>query len=171
MGPLEAAATDFLSRRRLAICGVARAGGNPANLIYRRLRRDGYDVVAVNPNADEVEGDRCYRSVRRIPGTLDGVVIATPPDAAARVVEDCAAAGVARVWIHRSFGVGSVSNEAVEACGAAGMAVIAGGCPMMFLTPVDVGHRCMRWMLGAAGRLPDAGAYVARAGRPPFTLY
>jgi uncharacterized protein len=158
MHELKAAAAEFLSHRRLAVCGVARGGGNPANLIYRRLRGDGYEVVAVNPNADEVEGDRCFRSVERIPGRVDGVVIATPPEATADVVAECARAGVPRVWIHRSFGAGSVSEEAVAVARAAGMAVIAGACPMMFLEPVDLGHRCMRWILGATGKLPDAAA-------------
>jgi uncharacterized protein len=160
MQELRAAAAEFLSYRRLAVCGVARDGGNPANLIYRRLRTDGYDVVPVNPSADAVEGDRCFHSVVEIPGVVEGVVIATPPDAALTVVEECVAAGVPRVWIHRSFGAGSVSEEAVAACAAAGIGVIAGACPMMFLEPVDLGHRCMRWLLGATGKLPETQAQV-----------
>jgi uncharacterized protein len=159
MKELKEAAAQFLSYRRLAVCGVARDGGNPANLVYRRLRGDGYDVVAVNPLADEVEGDRCYHSVGEIPGVVEGVVIATPPGATLQVVQECAAAGVHRIWIHRSFGAGSVSEEAVAACGAAGVAVIAGACPMMFLEPVDLGHRCMRWILGATKKLPDVPAH------------
>jgi uncharacterized protein len=160
MQELKAAAAEFLSYRRLAVCGVARDGGNPANLIYRRLRDDGYEVLPVNPSADAVEGDRCFHSVMEIPGVVEGVVIATPPEAALSVVEECVAAGVPRVWIHRSFGAGSVTAEAVAACRAAGIAVIAGACPMMFLDPVDLGHRCMRWILGTTGKLPKALAHA-----------
>jgi uncharacterized protein len=163
MTELKRAALEFLSHRRLAVAGVARDGANPANLIYRRLRRDGYEVFPVNPSASEVEGDVCYASVSGIPGGADGVVIATPPGATAGVVEECAAAGIPRVWIHRSFGTGSVSGEAVAACERHGIEVIAGACPMMFLDPVDVGHRCMRWLLGATGKLPDVGC---GAGEP-----
>jgi uncharacterized protein len=155
MTGLKAAATGFLAHRRLAVAGVARDGANPANLIYRRLRTDGYHVFPVNPNAEQVEGDRCYGSVSRIPGGVEGVVIATPPAAAMDVVADCVAARVPRIWIHRSFGAGSVSAEAVELCRKEGIPVIAGGCPMMFLEPVDLGHRCMRWILGVAGKLPE----------------
>src|SRR3712207_8707403 len=39
----------------------------PANLIYRRLRDTGHEVFAVNPNADEVEGDPCYPSITALP--------------------------------------------------------------------------------------------------------
>jgi uncharacterized protein len=157
MVELEKAARDFLRHRRLAVAGVSRTGSNPANLIYRRLRREGYQVFPVNPGASEVEGDPCHPSVGRIPQGVEGVVIATPPEAAGEVVRDCVGAGVTRLWIHRSFGAGSVSREAVEMCEAHGISVIAGGCTMMFLDPVDLGHRCMRWILGATGKLPDGG--------------
>jgi uncharacterized protein len=155
MDGLREAAAAFLGQRRIAVAGVARDGGNPANIIYRRLRGAGYDVFAVNPNAVEAEGDPCHASVTRIPGGVDGVVIATPPWATLAVVQDCVEAGVPRVWIHRSFGTGSVSTEAVDRCRSAGIELIPGACPMMFLDPVDTGHRCMRWLLGAMKALPN----------------
>jgi hypothetical protein len=56
--------------------------------------------------------------------------------------------------MHRSFGAGSVSKTAVQFCHEHGIAVIPGGCPMMFCRPVDFGHRCMRWVLTLNGGLP-----------------
>ena len=67
MTNLERTAAEFLSHRRIAVAGVARGGDTAANIVYRRLRRDGYDVFAVNPNAAEVEGDLCYASVAELP--------------------------------------------------------------------------------------------------------
>jgi len=72
----------------------------------------------------------------------------------ASVVDDCAAVGVRRVWLHRSFGEGSVSGEAIERCRAHGISVIPGGCPMMHCAPVDPGHACMRAALRLFGSLP-----------------
>jgi uncharacterized protein len=72
-------------------------------------------------------------------------------------VRDCVAAGVQRIWLHRSFGTGSVSDEAVALAEREGLRVIAGACPMMFLQPVDLPHRCMKWVLGATGKLPHTG--------------
>lgn len=154
MDELRAEAAAFLAVRRIAVAGVARDGRNPANLIYRRLREEGYEVVPLNPSADEVEGDPCYASLLAVPGDVEGVVIATPPDATLGIVEDCVAAGVRRVWIHRSFGEGSFCSEAVELCRREAIAVIPGACPMMFLDPVDMGHRCMRWVLKVTKNLP-----------------
>jgi uncharacterized protein len=166
MDRLKAAAAEFLAQRRIAVVGVARDGKNPANLIYRRLRDAGHEVFAVNPRATEVEGVQAFASVGGIPGGVDGVVIATPPAATEAVVAECAAAGVRRVWIHRSLGTGSVSPEAVALGQRLGMAVIDGACPMMFLDPVDAGHRCMRWLLGVMGKLPDGASYESPAPTP-----
>jgi uncharacterized protein len=167
MNDLRRAAADFLAQRRIAVAGVARDGGSAANVVYRRLREKGYEVFALNPSANEVEGDRCYASVGAVPGGVDGVVIGTPPQSGEPVVRDCLAAGVPRVWFHRSFGTGSVSADAVALAEREGLAVIAGACPMMFIEPVDPAHRCMRWVLGAIGRLPDTTAYSPAVGSPP----
>jgi hypothetical protein len=67
----------------------------------------------------------------------------------------CAAHGVTHVWFHRSFGQGSVSDEAVRECREHGMVPIVGGCPLMYAEPVDVAHRCMRWWLRWVQRVPD----------------
>ena len=143
----------FLSGRRFAVAGVSRDPKQPANHIYRRLRDAGYEVAATNPATHVVEGDPCYPDLASVPGELDGVVIATAPAATGEVVRACAERGVKRVWMHRSFGEGSVSDEAVSWARAHGMDVIVGGCPMMFCEPVDFGHRCMAWFLGVRGRI------------------
>jgi hypothetical protein len=61
---------------------------------------------------------------------------------------------VKRVWFHRSFGDGSVSEEAVSECERLGIESIVGGCPLMFCDPVDIGHKCMRWWFQRSGRVP-----------------
>src|SRR3712207_5254126 len=107
MPTLRKSADAFLAHTRIAVAGVSRDSKQPANLIYRRLRDTGHDVFAVNPNADEVEGDRCYPDVTALPSGVDGVVIVTRPEVAVDVVADCVRAGVPRVWLHRGIGPGS----------------------------------------------------------------
>lgn len=153
----NAAVEDFLAQKRIAVAGVSRSKSEAANAVYRKLRGAGYQVFAVNPNAKEVEGDACYPDLGSVPGGVDGVVIATHPAVSEQVARECAELGISRVWMHRSFGQGSVSDEAVRVCRENGIAVIPGGCPLMFCEPVDFGHRCMRWFLGVRGRLPQNG--------------
>jgi predicted CoA-binding protein len=154
MRPVPDQVARFLSGRCFAVAGVSRDRKQAANAIYRKLRDSGYEVVPVNPNAGEVEGERCYPSLASVPGAIEGLVVATHPSVAVEVVRQCAEHGVRRVWFHRSFGQGSVSTEAVNACEARGLECIVGGCPLMYCRPVDPFHRCMRWLLGLRGRVP-----------------
>ena len=144
----------FLRGRRFAVAGVSRQPSQAANAVFGKLRRTGYEVFPINPHASEVEGARCYDTVTAVPGPLDGVVIATAPNIAIEIVRQCREHGVRQVWFHRSFGNGSVSEEAVRECHAHGIDCIVGGCPLMFCEPVDPGHRCMRWWLQWQGRVP-----------------
>lgn len=155
MQGIREAAAEFLAGRRIAVTGVSRhPESHGANVVYRRLRDRGYEVFAVNPNADEVEGDRAYDALADIPGGVDGVVIGTRPESAEATVRECADLGVTRVWMHRGPGAGSVSPEAAAWGRAHGITVIDGGCPCMFAPTADAGHRVMRMVLTLAGNVP-----------------
>jgi hypothetical protein len=145
---------DFLAQKRIAVAGVSRTKQDAANLIYQKLRGAGYEVYAINPNADTVEGDQCYPDLKSTPQPADALVVVNKPEVVEKLVREADAAGIRRVWMHRSPMGNSVSKEAVQYCQEHNMAVIAGGCPMMFCPPVDFGHKCMRWFMGAFGALP-----------------
>lgn len=155
MQGIKDAATEFLSHRRVAVTGVSRKpGSHGSNVVYQRLKDRGYDVFAVNPNAETVEGDRAYRDLAGIPGGVEAVVIGTRPDAALGTMKECAALGVEHVWMHRSIDRGSVSEEATAWGRSHGIHVIDGGCPLMFGTVSDSGHRAMRRVLTLTGKVP-----------------
>lgn len=145
---------EFLRGKRIAVAGVSRGQPQPANFIFRKLRDAGYETFPVNPRATEVEGVTCYPDLAAIPGPLDGVVVSTHPDLAVELVRQAAERGTRRIWLHRSFGQGSVSDAAVGECAARGITCLAGGCPLMYVEPVDVFHRCFRWWLRWRGRAP-----------------
>ncbi len=149
------AATQFLSSRRIAVTGVSRnAAGHGSNAVYLRLRERGYEVFAVNPNADRVEGDRCYPDLHAIPGGVEAVVIATRPEHADPTMRECAELGVKQVWMHRAFGAGSVSATAATFGRQQGMTVIDGGCPLMFAPAADRAHSMMCRLLTLTGKVP-----------------
>ena len=155
MGSIEHAAEEFLSQRRIAVTGVSRSGGgNAANGIYTRLRDRGYEVFAVNPNAEEVEGDPCFADLASIAGGIDGVIVATHPDHSEATVRECIELGVERVWMHHGPADTSVDPGAVELGRVNGIRVIDGGCPLMFGPTKDIAHRCMRSVLTLFGRMP-----------------
>lgn len=145
---------EFLQCKVVAVVGVSRNANQPANAIFRKMKSSGFTVFPVNPNIGEVEGVACYPDVFSPPLKIQGAVVVTHPDKTAEVVRQCVAAGIDQIWIHRSFGQGSVSEEAVRVCERENVNCLVGGCPMMYCKPVDLGHKCMRWMLGLRHRLP-----------------
>ena len=153
MQSVNEAASAFLASKRVAVTGVSRAAkGHGSNAVYQRLRARGYDVYAVNPNADRVEGDRCYPDLASIPGGVEAVVIGTRPELAEDAVRQCVDLGIKHVWMHRGPGAGSVSHAATRYGREHGITVIDGGCPLMFGPTADVGHKIMRLVF--AGHVP-----------------
>lgn len=152
---IREAADRFLTNERIAITGVSRDPTNHGgNVVYQRLRERGYEVFAVNPNADAVEGDPCFTDLKTIPGGVDAVVIATRPALAEQTMRECVDLGISQVWMHRTFGAGSVSDEATAYGRARGVTVIDGGCPLMFSPCDDGGHRLMRRVFTWTGKVP-----------------
>lgn len=153
MQPVKEAASEFLANKRVAVTGVSRTPKtHGSNSVYRRLRDRGYQVFAVNPNAREVEGDRCFKDLTSIPGGVDAVVIATRPELAEETMHECAELGIKHVWMHWGAGGSSVSSSATDYGRQHGITVIDGGCPLMFGPTADVGHKVMRVVLG--GHVP-----------------
>ena len=155
MSTIKQAASEFLAHKRIAVTGVSRKGANHGgNFVYQRLRDRGYEVFAINPNADTVEGDACYHDLKSVPGGVEAVVIGTRPSYAEDTMRECAELGIKLVWMHRAFGAGSVSNEATKYGRAHGITVIDGGCPLMFEPTSDRGHKVMRAVGTLTGKVP-----------------
>jgi predicted CoA-binding protein len=155
MTAIKEAAAEFLGHKRIAVTGVSRTPGNHgANVVYKRLRDRGYDVFAVNPNAEEVEGDHAYHDLHSISGGVEAVVIGTRPEIAEETMRECAKLGIKHVWMHRGPGAGSVSETATAYGRERGISVIDGGCPCMFGPTADLGHKAMRFVFTLNGNVP-----------------
>jgi len=123
---------DFLAQKRIAMVGLSRQPKDFSGMLFEELCRRGYDVVPVNPAASEVRGRTCFARVQDIKPPVDAVLLMTSPAVTEAVVEDCAAAGVRRVWMYSAGSQGAVSAKAVEFCRVHGIRVVPGECPFMF---------------------------------------
>src|SRR6476619_5844922 len=142
MQTMKEAASEFLAKKRIAVTGVSRKPKeHGSNVVFKRLRDRGYEVFAVNPNTDNVEGAHSYHDLKSIPGGVDAVVIATAPDKAEDTMRECDELGIKQVWMHRGPGAGSVSSSATAFGREHGLTVIHGGCPCMFGPTADFGHK------------------------------
>ncbi|HOI29200.1 MAG TPA: CoA-binding protein [Melioribacteraceae bacterium] len=145
---------QFLKQKRIAVAGISRnPQGAVGNLVYKKFKNAGYEVFAINPKADEIEGEKCYRTLKDVPGKPDAVFLSTHPDQSLNVVKECAGLGIKNVWFHRSFGKGSYNEAAEKFCRDNGIDPIIYGCPMMYIAPVDFGHKCIRFFMKVGGKL------------------
>ncbi|KAF0151195.1 MAG: CoA-binding domain protein [Ignavibacteria bacterium] len=146
--------TDFLSQRKIAIAGVSRKPQTEVgNAIYKKFKEAGYTVFPINPNAEYVEGDRCYKNLSETPEKADAVFIAANPAAAPEIIKQCLDNGITRVWFHKGLGNGSYNKEAAQYGETNGLTVIHNGCPMMFIKGADPFHRFVGFVKKILGRL------------------
>lgn len=146
----SAAVDDFLSARRLAVVGVSRDPKKFGNLAFRELRARGFEVFAVNPNVEEIDGFPCYPNLQSLPEKVDGVVIVVPPQQTENIARDAAGAGIQRVWMQQ----GAESDVAIRYCREHNMTEVHGECILMFAGAVKSFHRVHRGLNWLLGRLP-----------------
>jgi uncharacterized protein len=145
---------DFLAAKRLAIVGVSRNPKDFTRTLFSEFRRRGYDVVPVTPLTSELDGLRCYAQVQDIAPPVEGALLLTSPAVTDSVVQDCASAGIRRVWMYRAGGAGAVSPNAIVFCELNGIQVVGGECPFMFLPQTGVVHRFHGFLRRLFGRYP-----------------
>ncbi|MBV6393118.1 MAG: hypothetical protein KPEEDBHJ_02352 [Anaerolineales bacterium] len=156
MSKLDNMVRDFLVQKKIAVVGVSDKRETGCNAAYQKFKDAGYEVFAVNPRIASFHGDACYPDLASLPSKPDAVFILANPKVTDQIVQQCVDLGIKQVWMHCMMGIKpglaagmtSVSQSAVEACKASGIAVIPGSCPNQFLNP-DGGHKFMRglWKL------------------------
>lgn len=144
--PDLAVINDFMAHKRFAVVGVSQDPKGFANTVVRELRKAGYDPVPVGAHLSELDGEPVYASVGEVPAPLDGVMVMVNAEAAKQVVRDSVDAGVPRVWLHKGYGPGCASDEAVAYCHEHGVPVVDGACPLMFTEHPQWFHRMHRGM-------------------------
>jgi predicted CoA-binding protein len=117
----------FLDKKNVfAVVGVSKDPEKYGHRVYRDLRGAGLKVYPVNPNADEVLGDKCYPNLEALPKKPDVVDIVVPPKVTEEVVKTCKKLGITKVWMQP----GSESQTAIDFCRKNGIDVIYGICIM-----------------------------------------
>jgi predicted CoA-binding protein len=125
---------DFIADKHVAIVGVSRTKQKWGSMLADMLNKKGYTVYPVNPKATEIDGMKCYASIKDLPDNVQSAIIATPHDVTDEVVKnDLHGSNIKRVWMQKGAGKhSSESPESIAECKANGVDVVYGFCPMMF---------------------------------------
>ena len=88
------------------------------------MRRNGYEVIPVNPNETEVFGDKAYASLADAPAGIELVDIFRRSDEAGKAVDDAITIGAKAVWLQE----GVIDNAAAQRAFNAGLWVVMDRC-------------------------------------------
>ncbi len=88
----------MLEKKVWAVVGANRNPEKYGNMIYKKLKLRGYEVYAVNPLYDTVEGDQCYQNLTSLPRLPDVVNMVVSPKRAKPVIEEAAKLGIQYIW-------------------------------------------------------------------------
>lgn len=110
--------------RTIAVVGLSPSPHRPSNEVARYLRAAGYTIIPVNPACDEVLGEKCYPSLREVPGPIDMVDVFRRPEDVMAVVEDAIAVGARSLWLQ----LGVIAPEAAQRAAEAGLKVVMDRC-------------------------------------------
>ncbi len=86
--------------KTVAIIGASSNRNKFGNRALRAFERQGFTVLAINPNEREVEGHKTYSTVLDVPGPIDMATVYVPPRVGVLVMEQLAAKGVPEVWLN-----------------------------------------------------------------------
>jgi predicted CoA-binding protein len=131
---------DFLAQKRIAVIGASRDEKAYSRMLLRELLNHGHDALPVNPLAANIDGQACVSNVARLSPLPDGALLLLSKAHIAPVFRECCAAAIPRIWIPVGIAMGAISKTAYAAAEAAGIRVIRGFCPLMFLSDVAFYH-------------------------------
>ncbi len=131
---------DFLALKRVAVVGVSRNPKDFTRTMWEEFRQRRYEAIPVNPNVTEIDGQRCYASVKDIDPPVQGALIMTSKKATDQVVRECAEAGIQHVWMYGGMAPGAATDTAVAFAEGKGISTVKGLCPYMFMPGTPAFH-------------------------------
>ncbi len=118
----------FLNKKNVfAVVGASRDPKKYGYQVYRDLRSASYRVYPVNPNSNEILGDKCYPSLEALPEKPQVVDLVVPPKVTEQAIKTCKKLGIRNVWMQP----GSESESAINFCKENDINVVHGVCVMV----------------------------------------
>jgi hypothetical protein len=111
-----------------AVVGCSPDPGRDSHRIAALLQARGKRVIPINPSADSILGEKCYRSLGEVPADLNVDVVDVfrrSDQAGAHVDEAIARPGVKGVWLQ----LGVIDHDAAQRAKKAGLRIVMDRCP------------------------------------------
>ncbi|MFZ5807994.1 MAG: CoA-binding protein [Chloroflexota bacterium] len=146
---MQSSIQDFINSKRLAVVGVSRGGKKFGNMALTELAGRGYQVFAVHPSAQEINGVKCYPDLKSLQGQVEGVLVSVSPQQGCDVLREAAEAKIKNVWLQQ----GAESPQALALAEELGLNLVTQKCILMYAPPVRSVHRWHRAIMKLFGKL------------------
>jgi predicted CoA-binding protein len=100
--------------KTVAVIGASSNRDKFGNKAFRAFTKQGYMVIAINPNEAEVEGQRTYATVLDFPDAIDLATFYVPPHVGVKVMDDVAKKRIPEVWLNPGADAPAVVTRARE---------------------------------------------------------
>jgi len=140
---------EFLDSEPIAIVGVSRNPKKFGYAAFKELKEKGMKVIPVNPQAEEIMGEKTYPSVTLLPPEVKGIIILTKKEKTAAVVREAKQKGIKHIWIQQM----ADSMDAIEELKGSDINFIKGECILMHYKPNGI-HKFHGGFLKFFGRFP-----------------
>jgi uncharacterized protein len=141
--------TEFLDSQPIALVGASRNPKKFGYAAFKELKEKGMNIIPVNPQADEIMGEKAYRSVKMLPPEVNGIIVFTKKDKTASVIRDAKEKGIKQIWIQQM----ADSKEALDELKGSGINFITGECILMHYKPHSI-HKFHASLKKFFGRFP-----------------
>lgn len=127
--PLDNIAEIFAANKTIAVVGMSQYSYKAAHSVPMFFKAEGYDVIPVNPNSDEINGLKCYDSIHEVDSRIDIVNVFRPSSDAEFVLRDVLRRRYERgdvrvLWLQE----GIFTEEGARLCAEAGINYIENKC-------------------------------------------
>ena len=128
------------STQTIASVGLSSSDEKESYWIVAYLIEQGYTIIPVNPKADEIMGEKVYKSLSDIPIKVDVVQVFRKPEDIPPVVDEAIKIGAKVVWMQE----GIVNEEAARKAREAGLQVVMDACMRATHKRLGIGKKPMQ---------------------------
>ena len=140
---------EFLDSQPIALVGVSRNPKKFGYAAFKELKEKGMKIIPVNPQADEIMGEKSYPNVKMLPPEVQSIIVFTKKDKTAAVIRDAKEKGIKQIWIQQM----ADSKEALDELRGTDINYITGECVLMHYKPHSF-HKFHRAINKFFGRFP-----------------
>ena len=100
---------NFLSLKKVAVIGISRSESKAAHFVPKYLSENGFDIIPVNPNSNEILSKKCYKEITDVEGDIDIVDVFRPSEDVLPFVRDAIKKNPKVIWLQEG-----IHNEEAE---------------------------------------------------------